>query len=234
VNAFLIDMPWLDLCMAHWPADPNILQSLLPAGVDLDRYEGVAWLSVVPFRMKDVRMRGLPSLPGFAAPIELNLRTYVRLRGRRAVWFFSLDCDSPALIRAARFLTGLPYCEARMSIETTEAGWFNYESARVERKAPPARFRARYGPVGEPRIAEPGSLEEFLHERYYLAARHAGTVGLCRVRHDPWLMQSAEIEIEENTLGDAIEHPLSGLPERAYFCSKQYAYATPYWPVALP
>jgi uncharacterized protein YqjF (DUF2071 family) len=223
-------MRWLDVCMAHWRADGATLQKRLPREVELDEYDGSAWLSVVPFRMEDVRMRGVPPLPGFRSIVELNLRTYVRLHGRSAVWFFSLDCDSPAVVRAARLTTGLPYFDARMTATQGNSG-IDHASERVHRGAAQGKFRARYCGYGAPSVAAPNSLEAFLHERYYFANAHLGTIGLCRIRHDPWPMQPAEIEIAENTLADAIGHPLSSAPDSSYFARERVVLATPYWPV---
>lgn len=62
----LLSMCWRDILAAHWRADAAVLTALLPAGVVLDRFDGDAWLSVVPFRMTGVRVRFAPVLPGFA------------------------------------------------------------------------------------------------------------------------------------------------------------------------
>lgn len=87
-------MVWHDLLFAHWPLPAEVLRRALPRGLELDTYEGRAWLGVIPFRMGGVRPRGVPALPGLSAFPELNVRTYVRAGEKPGVWFFSLDAGT--------------------------------------------------------------------------------------------------------------------------------------------
>src|SRR5688572_16320407 len=152
---------WHDLLFAHWPVRPEILRSLLPSGVELDLYHGSAWLGIVPFRMTGVRFRGLPPIPSASSFPELNVRTYVRGGEHRGVWFFSLDADSRLAVQVARTLGHLPYRYARMECRREE-GEVRYRSTRVDERAPPAGFEARYAPRGAEYAARPGSLADFL------------------------------------------------------------------------
>src|SRR5690348_5636242 len=82
---------WEDLLFAHWPVPMEAMRALVPRGLNLDTFEGQAWIGIVPFRMSGVRLRGLPPMPGLSAFPELNVRTYVKSGGKPGVWFFSLD-----------------------------------------------------------------------------------------------------------------------------------------------
>src|SRR4030095_7094618 len=75
-------MRWVDLLFAHWPVPLEALRPLIPPTLEIDTFDGQAWLGVVPFRMEDVAPRFLPSPPGPGAVPELNVRPYVRRRGR--------------------------------------------------------------------------------------------------------------------------------------------------------
>ena len=182
--------------------DPGILAPTLPAGLALDTRDGAAWLGVVPFRMSGVRLRGLPALPGARAFPELNVRTYVVAGGRPGVWFHSLDAANPLAVAVARAWFHLPYVRAEMRCEAAGDGVV-YASRRTHRGAPPASFRARYGPTSAPRRARPGSLEHWLTERYCLYA--ASPRGLLRgeIHHAPWPLQDARAEITEQTVAAA-------------------------------
>ena len=68
---------WDRLLFAHWPVHFDMLRPLVPAALELDRYDGEAWLGVVPFLMRNVRPRALPAVPWLSAFPELNVRTYV-------------------------------------------------------------------------------------------------------------------------------------------------------------
>ena len=70
-------MRWEDLLFMHWPVPADTLRPLIPAGLELDLYDGTAWLGVVPFRMRNTRLRFLPPLPSASSFPELNVRTYV-------------------------------------------------------------------------------------------------------------------------------------------------------------
>ncbi|GAC1302408.1 MAG: DUF2071 domain-containing protein [Vulcanimicrobiaceae bacterium] len=221
----VLDMWWRDILTAHWRADASVLAPLLPRGIELDTYDGSAWLTIVPFRMTDVRVRGTPVLPGFANVRELNLRTYVRARGRPGIFFFSLDADAPFLVRAARLTTGLPYLHATIASETT-GNEIAFISVRRHRGMPPARFRARYRPMGDVVRAEAASLEAFLHERYLFFVRRAKRIFAGDVRHEPWTLRRATVEIAENALGDLASHDLRTPPVCAFFATALHVRAS--------
>jgi uncharacterized protein YqjF (DUF2071 family) len=128
-------MAWCDLLFAHWRVDAAVIRSLLPRTnppMEVDEFDGSAWIGVVPFRMAEVRWSGLPSFPGTGEFPELNVRTYVRAGGRPGVWFFSLDAASRLAVRAARIGFHLPYFDARMRCESSGEG-LQYSSQRTHR-----------------------------------------------------------------------------------------------------
>lgn len=212
----ILDMWWRDVATVHWRADARVLEPLLPRGIMLDRFAGEAWLSVVPFRMTDVRIRFTPVLPGFGNVPELNLRTYVRVGNRLGIYFFSLDADAPSVVRAARLGTGLPYLHARIATsESNDA--FTFASTRVHRGVPAGAFRARYRPFGDAWTPEPETLAHFLHERYLFFVRRGPALVAGEVRHAPWTLRHAEIDVEENTLGELAASDLSHHPAAAFF-----------------
>ncbi len=201
---------WHDLLFAHWRVDPVALRKLVPKQLEIDTFDGSAWVGVVPFRMSGVRMRGLPPVPGAAAFPELNVRTYVRFGGKAGVWFFSLDATSSLAVFAARRFYHLPYFRAKMSC-ATQGDEVNYSSVRSHRGAPPAEFVARYGPVQSVELAVPGSLEHWLTERYCLFTFDSrGHMLRGEIHHEPWPLQRAEAHIDRCTMTTA-----SGLPSQS-------------------
>src|SRR5690349_6710130 len=105
---------WHELLFAHWRVPVEAVRPLVPQGLEIDLFAGDAWLSVVPFRMSGVRLRGTPALPWLSSFPELNVRTYVCAEGRPGVWFFSLDAASRLAVGVARAWFHLPYFNARM------------------------------------------------------------------------------------------------------------------------
>lgn len=130
---WVMRMTWSELLFAHWPIEPDVVASFLPAGVTLDTRDGKAWVGVVPFLMSNIAPRFCPAIPGLSRFPELNVRTYVSVDGKPGVWFFSLDAASRIAVRAARATFNLPYMDAKMSIQRNQAGEINYESRRTHR-----------------------------------------------------------------------------------------------------
>lgn len=196
-------MRWHELLFMHWPVAPDQIGSLLPKELQLDLYDGSAWIGVVPFRMSGIRARGLPPIPGTSAFPELNVRTYVTVGGKPGVWFFSLDATNWLAVRAARWGFFLPYFDARMKASRA-ASHIEYSCTRTDRKAPLARFEAEYGPVGEVFEPRKGTLEHFLTARYCLYAIQPDRgIYRCDISHMPWPLQPATAQVRENTMAAA-------------------------------
>jgi len=202
-------MRWHDLLFAHWPVPADALRAHLPPGLDLDLFEGEAWLGLVPFRMTGVRPRLTPGVPGAMSFPEINLRTYVTApedgAPRPGVWFFSLDATSRLAVRAARATFQVPYFDARMSCEPRGQDGIRYSHRRTHRGAPPAAFEADYAPMGDLDPARPGSLEHWLIERYCMyGADRQRRPYRAHIHHVSWPLQPAQAEIRTNTMTEQI------------------------------
>ncbi len=196
---------WNDLLFAHWPLPASSLAHLIPEGLQIDTFQGSAWVGVVPFWMDRIKFRGLPPMPFARSFPELNLRTYVRDQhsGIPGVYFLSLDAANPFAVLFARTIYSLPYFWAEMRLDQRSEREFSFYSRRRLSKQS-VLFRARYRGLGPTRkLAESrsGSLEYFLTERYTLFTRdRAGGSMRASIHHIPWPLEEAEAEIERNDL----------------------------------
>ncbi len=216
-SPWIMAQAWLDLLFAHWPVPLDSLRPFLPEGLDLDTYEGQAWLGVVPFRMADIRLRGLPPLLGLSAFTELNVRTYVVKDGKPGVWFLSLEAAHPLAVRVARSSFHLPYFDAEMTCEAEGEG-IRYRSERTHRYATPAHFQGTYGPVGPSLEAAPGSLESWLTARYCLySADDRGHLFRSEIHHAPWSLHRGWADIRVNTVAHASGIELPDVPPLLHF-----------------
>jgi uncharacterized protein len=197
---------WHHLVFLHWSVSPEQLRPLLPPGLELDLYEGTAYVGLTPFTMTNVRPVGLPPIPFVSSFHETNLRTYVHAEGRDpGVWFFSLDAASAMAVIGARTLLGLPYHRARidMTIAGPNDGAAPVIDYRLRRRWPgptPASCAVRYSPRGPVAPAAAGSLEFFLAERYVLYTVVRGRLYCGRIHHAPWPLQGVEVAVLQETL----------------------------------
>jgi hypothetical protein len=77
----------------------------------------------------------------------------------------------------------------------------HYASRRIHRDAPPADFRGRYEASGPPYLSGPGSLENWLTERYILyTTDQAGRVYGGEIHHEAWPLHPAEADTEVNSM----------------------------------
>lgn len=208
-------MRWRDLVFLHWPVDAARLRALLPDGLELETFDGRAWLGVVPFEMAETRFRLLPKMPTAHRFPELNVRTYVRRGDRPGVWFFSLDAASRIAVEGARLGFGLPYFRARMTCERVGER-VRYRSERRDRRGPPATFAADYGLFDvSAQPARRGTLEHFLVERYCLYAMHRGRLVCGEIAHEPWRLSPVDVELASNDMTRLLGFPLAGPPASA-------------------
>ena len=198
-SPWVMRQKWHDLLFMHWPVAVQDLRPLIPRELELETFDGTAWVGVVPFHMSGIRLRGLPPIPGLSAFPELNVRTYVRSGTKPGVWFFGLEAASALAVSAARRWFHLPYFRARMAFENSDGTIF-YKSHRTHRGAPRVDFRAKYRPTGEVFRAQRGTLEYFLTERYCLYAAAGPRIFRGEIDHLPWPLQPAEVEVENNTM----------------------------------
>jgi uncharacterized protein YqjF (DUF2071 family) len=197
-RSWVMAQRWHDLLFAHWPVVPEALRPLVPHALDLDTFEGQAWVGVVPFRMSGVRPRLLPAMPWLSAFPEMNVRTYVTVDGKPGVYFFSLDAGNPVAVAIARRLFHLPYFHAAMRCQRTDDG-IAYGS-QTTHDGHAAVLRATYRPTGPIFRAGPGSLARWLTERYCLyTTTQAGAVLRGEIHHPPWSLQPAAWEVAADT-----------------------------------
>jgi uncharacterized protein len=182
---------WGKLLFMHWRIKPNLLRPHIPRGLEIDTYGDSAWIGIVPFTMWDIR--GLPPymppIPGLNEMHELNVRTYVHYNGVPGVWFFSLDANSTAAVRAARSFYHLPYYAADISLEGKRK--IRYRLKRKDN--PPAQFKANWSVGDALPQSQPGSREFFLTERYLLYSEFEGELYCARIYHEPWQLYKAEL-----------------------------------------
>jgi uncharacterized protein YqjF (DUF2071 family) len=215
---WILRQSWHDLLFAHWPVSVNDLRTHVPAALEIDRFDGRAWLGIVPFVMTNVALRGVPAMPGLSRFPELNVRTYVSAGGKPGVFFFSLDAGNAVAVAAAREVLNLPYHHASMTA-AREGEVVRYASRRYRSSA---AFEATYRPTAPPSAALPGTLEHFLVERYCLySLDQRNRPYRLEIHHAPWSLQPADADVTINTMADAAGLSLPAIAPLLHFSKRQ-------------
>lgn len=181
---------WRKLAMAQYAVPAELLSSYLPAGVELDTYNGLNYVSLVGFLFDRTRLKGLP-IPFHTRFEEINLRFYVRRterdgEQRRGVVFIRELVPRRAIATVARLFYEEPYSTARTRhtvVQSPDALHVSYgwrlagTEHSIDIEAEPAAL-----PIA------PGSEEEFITEHYwgYTKRRH-GRTSAYQVEHPRWL-----------------------------------------------
>lgn len=187
---------WEHLALLNFECPPELLEPRVPAGTELDLWNGAALVTLVAFMFRDTRVWGIP-IPGHRTFEEVNLRFYVRREGRgegrRGVVFIRELVPRSAVAVVARWLYNEPYRTASMShsieLDPERGGTVEYawrtggDSFGVVAEAE--------GPAREP---DAGSEAEFVTEHYrgYTRQRDGGTLEY-RVEHTRWSAWDAEV-----------------------------------------
>jgi uncharacterized protein YqjF (DUF2071 family) len=212
-------MTWENLLFLHWRVEPDSLRALLPRDptLELDTFGGDAFIALVPFRMTRTRFRGYPPLRSLAEFYECNVRTYVRVRTPAGVlpgvWFFSLDAANRLPVLGGRRMWNLNYVHSRFNVtHTADNTRHDYALSRRRGPWPDGRTHAvwRTGPALP--TSQPGTLEHFLTERYWLFTRRRGRIMGGRIHHEPWPLREATLESLDDTLVRAAGAHAQGEP----------------------
>jgi uncharacterized protein len=196
----LPERPWskaetrVDTLLAYWPVAPVDLARALPPELALDTFDGEAWVGVSAGRATNLRLRGLPPVPGLASSGQLEVWAPVVVGARPGNWVLSIELGNTVLVEAAKRMHRLPAYRARIEIGEVEGG------LRFSAERDGLAFRVRYGAAGEPAPAAPGSLEHFLVERYALYTADGGRLYRAELHHPPWSLRPATVAIEAVTL----------------------------------
>ncbi len=110
---------WEHLALISFHVDDSVLLPRLPAGLELDRFEGRACVSLVAFMFDDTRLRGV-RIPGHVTFPEINLRFYVRSGERRGVMFIREIVGRRAISTVARSVYNEPYITRRLDASVRE------------------------------------------------------------------------------------------------------------------
>jgi uncharacterized protein len=237
---WLFSQSWNDVLFAHFAMAPSVLRPLVPEALTLDLYDDDAWLTISPFSTSHLRPSGVPPLPMLSYFPQVNVRTCVSREGKPGIFTFSADAANLSAVWFARVFFRMPYWHsaiqvsgaavrarrARQSGEDT----IRFRSRRLHGPAAvsgPATIDVAYTPAGTAERARPGSLDEFLIERYCIYSYHRGRLYRTELHHQPWPLQPASVELQSNSLAEPLGLSLPPYPHLCHFsrCNKLLTWA---------
>ncbi len=194
---------WMDIVFLHWRYPVETVSKLLPKGIEVETFDGHAWVGLIPFQMEDLGFPMMHPLPHVGSFPEVNVRTYVKYGNNSGVWFFSLDINKIIPTITARTVYKIPYCYGKVS--HTSVG--NYVTTKATRRWPTQDAQSNI--VIEKQEKTDGNLERFLTARWGLITQSPTKKFIwAPIDHSPWPLHKAKLHHLEDDLVEA-----AGLPK---------------------
>lgn len=179
--------------MLNYAVDPALLQEFVPAGTNLDAFDGKTYVSLVGFEFNETRIAGV-KVPFHGSFEEVNLRFYVRCGEKRGVVFIRELVPKFAVAIIARNAYGEKYSlvpmahrvHYRLDRDVVEAE-YSWGSGADQCSMHAETEGAAFLPAN-------GSLSQFITEHYwgYAAQRARATIEY-EVQHPQWRVRVANV-----------------------------------------
>ena len=196
---------WRKLILANYVVAEESLQTYLPEGTEIERYEGCCYVSLVGFLFQNTRLKSIP-IPFHRTFEEINLRFYVQHttstgERRRGVVFIRELVPRRALTLVANAVYGENYVTVPLHHR-----WEQNEDHRLVRyqwrhKGDWNSMQVKAALQCQP--IEPNSAEEFFTEHYWGYTRRNKGTSEYEVLHPRWMIypvQQYSIDVDFGAL----------------------------------
>lgn len=197
---------WNNAIFLHWQVDLNVLMQFILPGIDVDLFEGKAWVSVVAFTIEGIRPSFLPAFSPVSSFDEINVRTYTKDDGKAGVTFLNIEAGKRLSAMIARNVSKLPYRFSEM--QRTEST-FKSQNDQFE-----DRFQIDFSLAGE--LVQKSPLDIWLTERYALVQSHKAELLTYHVEHEEWPLRRILIG-DLTVVYPRFQKLLHGAPQLAHF-----------------
>jgi hypothetical protein len=192
---------WERVLVFHFAIAPDLLRPYIVPPLELDLYEGQAYVSLVAVTMRKFRpLRALPFAWAFgmlSCQQFLNVRTYVHHRDEPGALFLWGWLSRPLAMALPTF--DLPCAFANIDYQHV------FESGQIRGEVKAGNCQFSYRAAIHPQISfgpcKPGSLSEFTMERYSgFFYRSGNRARIFRAWHPAWLQTSVDATINDQRL----------------------------------
>lgn len=181
---WLFYQEWNELAFLHYEIDVEVLKAFVPKELEIDCYQGKAWVSHVSFCMESVHPRNLFPIKAVSDFNEINIRTYVKYKGKSGVYFISIEAGKKLSAFLSRKFSGLPYRYSPMEIKK------HYCAAKNDHFGDSFELEYSTSPLQE----EKSELDRWLTERYAVFHDIDQSIVSYNVHHIEWTLENLKIE----------------------------------------
>lgn len=178
---------WENLVMANYEVPAEVLQPYLPNGIELDFFEGKAFVSLVGFMFKNTKLFKIP-IPYFGTFEEVNLRFYVKRIHNNEIKRGVVFINETVPYKPVAWLANKLYQENYVAIPTkskiemfAETKELNY-SWKIKNRWNQIQVKAYI----EAKPMMRNSIEEFIFEHYYGYTKYNSQSQEYKVNHPSW------------------------------------------------
>jgi uncharacterized protein YqjF (DUF2071 family) len=197
---------WNKAIFLHWEVAPELIQPLLPKGIELDIINKKTWISLVAFDMNNIGLRNFLKLPYVSDFYEINIRVYIKCNGKPSVYFLSMEGSKSSSCKLLKSVSKFPYRYSKM--KRTDS---IYESNNSELND---SFFIDYN-LGNNAIKK-DKTDLWLTERYAVFQDHKNDIIEYDVHHAEWSIQEIKIKnLEVNY--PRFNHLINNKPDRIHY-----------------
>jgi uncharacterized protein YqjF (DUF2071 family) len=200
---------WHDTLFVHWKVLPYSIEKHIPEGTQLDTFDGFAWVSLVAFEVKKMRLKNMPSIPYINKFQEINIRTYVMKDCIPGIYMFSVETDKFIQVLLSRLLIGIKYQKATIRRDRTKLSSHNYRNGYG--------IQIDFSYLNSP--VKKTATDIWLTERHALYENQNGKLYRFDVHHKEWKLKKliASLNSIKYKAGD---FDLNVYPDAIYYCKK--------------
>lgn len=183
---------WENIIMANYAVPVNVLQKYLPKGVEIDTYQGIAYVSLVGFMFKDTRLFKIP-IPKVGTFEEVNLRFYVYRKVGDEIKRGVVFINETVPYKAVAWMANKLYKEHYTAVKTKHKWELNNATKKItyqwllNKKWNIINVEANNQILEMPK----NSFEEFIFEHYYGYTKVDDTItSEYKINHPRWNINS--------------------------------------------
>lgn len=175
---------WNKALFLHWKVPYDALRKFVPKKLNIDTFNGDAYISLVAFFMQKIRPRNLPAIKFISDFVEINIRTYIDNDNKKGVYFLNIEAEKYFSSFIAKKLSGLPY--RKSNIQRTDK---NYKSSNI-----PKNFHLDAEFEVKEQLTKKTELDNWLTERYCLYLDKKETIYRYDIHHKEWNLKNVDIK----------------------------------------